>query len=81
MNTGQGLLTILSMLLLSSLILRVNSTNMSSGNVVIRSKYSTEALSVAETRLEEITGNSGNTGKSKAFDEFTVHTNLSSLNQ
>ena len=64
MNTGQSILTIGAMLLLSVLILRVNGSINSSGQYVSTSKIGLTAISLAQSRLEEI--------KSKAFDEKTV---------
>jgi MSHA pilin protein MshD len=70
MNTGQSILTIGAMLLLSVLVLRVNSTLFYSGNVVSTSKLGLIAISLAQSRLEEI--------KSKAFDETSVSSAISS---
>lgn len=69
MNTGQSILTIGAMLLLSVLVLRMNNTLFYSGNVVSTSKLGIIAISLAQSRLEEI--------KSKAFDENTVSSALS----
>jgi hypothetical protein len=70
MNTGQSILTLLAMLLLSTLVLRVNSTLLNSGNTVTNAKLGLTAISLAQSRLEEI--------KSKAFDNKTVGTVVSS---
>ncbi len=64
MNTGQSLLTIGAMLLLSILILRVNNTFLSTGTVISQSKLGMIASSIANSKLDEI--------KTKAFDEYTV---------
>jgi hypothetical protein len=72
MNTGQSILTVLAMVLLSTLVLRVNSTLFNSGNVVTNSKLGLTAISLAQSRLEEI--------KSKAFDQNTVSSTVSSTN-
>ncbi len=68
MNTGQSILTIMAMLLLSILVLRVNNTFLSTGSVISRSKVGMIATSIAESRLAEI--------KSKAFDEYTAQGNI-----
>ena len=70
MNTGEILLTIGAMLLLSILVLRVNNTLFNSGTVVTNSKLGLTAISLAQSRLEEI--------KSKAFDDKTVSATVSS---
>ena len=72
MNTGQSILTIGAMLLLSVLILRINSTLFYSGQVVSSSKLSLIAMSLAQSRLEEI--------KHKSFDESTVGNTINNLN-
>ena len=61
------------MLLLSILILRVNNTFLSTGTVISQSKLGMIAISIANSRLDEI--------KSKAFDEYTVSNVASKLNQ
>jgi hypothetical protein len=69
MGTGQSILTVFAMLLLSTLMLRVNSTLLNSGNVVTNSKLGLTAIALAQSRLEEI--------KSKAFDQNTVSAKVS----
>jgi hypothetical protein len=69
MNTGQSILTIGAMLLLSVLVLRVNRTLLYSGGTVSTSKLGIIAISLAQSRLEEI--------KSKAFDENSVSASVS----
>lgn len=74
MNTGQSILTILAMMLLSVLILRVNNTFLSTGSVLIDSKYVIVATSLATSQLQEISN--------LAFDENTYNSptnNLSDL--
>ncbi len=68
MNTGQSILTIMAMLLLSILVLRVNNTFLSTGTVISDSQLGLIATSIAESRLAEI--------KSKAFDEYTAKGNI-----
>jgi hypothetical protein len=72
MNTGQSILTVFAMVLLSTLVLRVNGLLFNSGIVVTNSKLGLTAISLAQSRLEEI--------KSKAFDQNTVSNTVSSLN-
>ncbi len=68
MNTGQSILTIVAMLLLSILVLRVNNTFLSTGTVISSSKLGMTAISIADSRLAEI--------KNKAFDDFTAQGNI-----
>ena len=68
MNTGQSILTILAMLLLSILVLRVNNTFLSTGSVISDSKLGLIAISLAEAKLAEI--------KNKAFDQYTAQGNV-----
>jgi hypothetical protein len=63
MNTGQSILTIAAMLLLSVLVLRVNTNLFYTGTAVSSSKIGLTAISIAQSRLEEI--------KSKWFDDAT----------
>lgn len=72
MNTGQSILTIGAMLLLSILVLRVNSTLFYTGVAVSSSKIGLTAIALAQSRLEEI--------KSKAFDDTTVNTSVTNIN-
>ncbi len=54
MNTGQSILTILAMVLLSVLILRVNNTFLSTGSVMVDSKYVITATSLATSEIQKI---------------------------
>ncbi len=69
MGTGQSIMSVFAMLLLSTLMLRVNGTLLNSGNVVTNSKLGLTAIALAQSRLEEI--------KSKAFDQNTVSATVS----
>ena len=64
MNTGQTLLTLGAMVLLSLLILRARNSFLSTNTVMMNSKFSILATSLAQSQIEEI--------KKKAFDENTV---------
>lgn len=64
MNTGQTLLTLGAMILLSLLILRARNSFLSTDTVMMNSKFSILATSLAQSQIEEI--------KKKAFDENTV---------
>ncbi len=64
MNTGQSLLTIGAMILLSVLILRINNTFLTTGTVLMESKFAVLATSIATSQLEEISN--------KAFDNYTA---------
>ena len=72
MNTGQSLLTILAMVLLSVLILRVNNTFLTTGSVLIDSKFVITATSLATTQLQEVS--------SLAFDNYTDTNPTTDLN-
>jgi hypothetical protein len=64
MNTGQTLLTLGAMVLLSLLILRARNSFLSTNVVMMNSKFSVLATSLAQSQIEEI--------KKKAFDQNTV---------
>ncbi len=71
MNTGQMLLTIGAMILLSTLILRVNNNFATNTNTVYDSKFVILATSVGASVIEEAMG--------KAFDESSVNAPISNL--
>ncbi len=71
MNTGQMLLTIGAMILLSTLILRVNNNFAGNTETVYDSKFTILATSVGASIIEEAMG--------KAFDENTVNAPVSKL--
>jgi len=73
MNTGQSLITIAAMMLLSILVLRINSTILTTDQVVQDSKFGLLATSIATSLIEEAT--------SKAFDANTDSSNVTSLSQ
>ena len=63
MNTGQMLLTIGAMLLLSTLVLKVNTTNMTTDSVRAEAQYGVLATSIITSFMEE--------AKGLAFDSVT----------
>jgi len=72
MNTGQMLLTIGAMILLSTLILRVNSNFSNNTTTVYNSKFGILATSFGNSILEE--------ASDKAFDDATTGNSVSSTN-
>jgi hypothetical protein len=64
MNTGQMLLTLGALILLSTLTLRVNTTQLSTQDTMQNSKFGVLAVSVASSIMEE--------ASEKAFDEISV---------
>ena len=73
MNTGQTLLAVGAMILLSVLILRVNGTFLTTGTTIMNTKFDILATSIAISELEEISR--------RRFDEYTVHAPATSLTQ
>lgn len=73
MNTGQMLLTLGALILLSSLVLRFNRAVLTSDEVMYNSKFNVLASSLATSLIEE--------AKGKAFDEKTLSAAISSVNQ
>ncbi len=73
MNTGQGLITIAAMMLLSILVLRINSMALNTGKALYDSKFGLLATSIATSMMEEI--------NSKAFDANTDSVSVTSLSQ
>jgi hypothetical protein len=63
MNTGQSMLAIGAMILLSTLVLRVNNNILSTNEVMDQSKFGILATSLATSIIEE--------ASNKAFDEVT----------
>lgn len=63
MNTGQTLLTLCAMFLLSMVILRVNKTFLVTGDVMYNTKFEVLATSLGTSMIEE--------ANSKAFDAVT----------
>ena len=63
MSTGQTMLTLAAMMLLSLVILRVNNGFLSSNTILMDTKFSVLGVSLATSIIEEATG--------KAFDENT----------
>jgi hypothetical protein len=70
MNTGQMMLTIGAMAILSMTTLRVNSHFVHSGVSLDQTKFAVLAVSLASSRLEE--------ANSKAFDENTTESAITS---
>lgn len=68
MNTGQMLITIGAIFLLSVVILRVNTNLLITDNVMDKSKVNLLAVSIATSCIEEATA--------KAFDENTVNSSV-----
>ncbi len=73
MNTGQMMLTIGALILLSLVVLRVNNGFLNTNSVLIDSKLGVLATSVATSIIEEATG--------KAFDEKTDGASVSKTNR
>ncbi len=63
MNTGQSILSICAMLLLSTLVLRVNNNILSTGEIMDQSKFGVLATSLASSVIEE--------ASNKFFDKAT----------
>jgi hypothetical protein len=70
MNTGQMMLTMGAMIMLSILILRVNNNQLRSQDTMQNSKYGLLAISVASSVIED--------ANKKAFDEATVNNSVTS---
>lgn len=64
MNSGQMLITVGAIILLSIVILRVNSGFLSTNTVMMENKYGVMAISLATSMLEDAVG--------EAFDEATA---------
>lgn len=73
MNTGQMLITIGALMLLSLVILRVNNNFLSTSTVLMENKFGVLAVSLGTSVLEE--------AKGKAFDANTDSAAVTSLNE
>ena len=73
MNTGQMLLTLGALILLSSLVLRFNRAVLTSDEIMYNSKFNVLASSLATSLIEE--------AKGKAFDKNTVNAAVNNTNQ
>lgn len=73
MNTGQMLLTLGALILLSSLVLRFNRAVLTSDEIMYNSKFNVLASSLATSLIEE--------AKGKAFDKNTVTAAVNNTNQ
>jgi hypothetical protein len=72
MNTGQMLITIGALILLSLVIMRVNNGFMNTGTSIMETKFNVMAVSLGTSIIEE--------ANSKAFDSITDSTAISSTN-
>lgn len=72
MNTGQMLITVGAMMLLGMIILRVNNGFLTTGTVLMESKFGVLGVSLATSVIEE--------ANSKAFDEETDTASVNSTN-
>jgi hypothetical protein len=73
MNTGQMIMTLGAMLLLSVIMLRVNTANLTNETIRDDAQYGVLATSIATSIIEE--------AQSKAFDEKTDTMNVTALTQ
>ena len=73
MNTGQMMLTIGAMLLLSTLMLRVNTNNLTTDSIRAEAQYGVLATSIITSIMEE--------AKSLSFDAATDSSSVTLLNQ
>jgi len=73
MNTGQMIMTLGAMLLLSVIMLRVNTANLTNETIRDNSQYGVLATSISTSIIEE--------AQSKAFDEKTDTMNVTALTQ
>lgn len=71
MNTGQMMITLGALALLSLVILRVNNGFLNTSSILLDSKLGVLATSIGTSVIEEATG--------KAFDETTVSNSVESL--
>ena len=73
MNTGQMLLTVGALILLSSMLLRFNRSVMTSDDVMMNSKFNVLASSLCISVIEEARG--------KAFDQNTDNAAVAKTDQ
>jgi len=73
MNTGQMMLTIGAMILLSTLMLKINTNNLQTDSVRAEAQYGVLATSIITSIMEK--------AKSLAFDSATDSNSVTSLNQ
>ncbi|MGE5860961.1 MAG: hypothetical protein ACM34J_10435 [Ignavibacteria bacterium] len=71
MNTGQTILAVGAMILLSTIVLRVNSTFLSSDEVLDQSKYTFLATSIATSIIQE--------AKNLRYDDVTTDSTLGEI--
>ena len=73
MNTGQTIMTMGAMMLLSAVVLRVNTSNLNNESIRDQAQYGVLATSIATSIIEE--------AQSKSFDHFTDTNSVSLLTQ
>lgn len=73
MNTGQTIISVGALALLSMIILRINTTFLNTNSILYESKFNITAMSLATSIVEEAT--------SKAFDANTDSTSVTSVSQ
>jgi len=73
MNTGQTMMTMGAMMLLSAVVLRVNTSNLNNESIRDQAQYGVLATSIATSIIEE--------AQSKSFDHFTDTNSVSLLTQ
>jgi len=73
MNTGQTIMTMGAMMLLSAIVLRVNSSNLNNETVRDKAQYGVLATSISTSIIEE--------AQSKAFDHFSDTNSVSILTE
>jgi hypothetical protein len=73
MNTGQTMMTMCAMMLLSAIMLRVNTSNLSNESVRDQAQYGVLATSIATSIIEE--------AQSKSFDHNTDTNSVKLLTQ
>jgi len=71
MNTGQTIISVGALAILSLIVLRINSTFLNTNTILYESKFDITAMSLATSIVEEAT--------SKAFDEKTDSASVTSL--
>ncbi len=73
MNTGQSMMAVGAMILLSILILRINNTFLTTSTTFMDTKFEILATSIATSEMEQIS--------KLAFDQYTVSNPATSLSQ
>ena len=73
MNTGQTMMTMGAMMLLSAVVLRVNTSNLNNESIRDQAQYGVLATSIATSIIEE--------AQSKSYDHFTDTNSVALLTQ